>query len=69
MINSGDLGEGVPEEVEPPDGVELFPATVTGGKALLVVLAQMGTKGRAVFSASGGGVMGVLGATSVGANP
>ena len=39
--------------VEQPDGVELLLAAATGGKALLGVLAQMGTKGRAVFSASG----------------
>ena len=55
--------------VEQPDVVELFLATVTGGKALLVILAQMGTEEGAVFSASGGGVTGVLGAASVGANP
>ena len=45
--------------MEQLDRVELFRATTTSSKALLVVLAEMCVQGGTVFTTPGGGVSGV----------
>ena len=64
-VQGRDLWEGFPEVVKKFEGVKLLPAAATRGDALVMIPGEVCTEGSTVFPSTGGGVSGVLRATTI----